>query len=260
MTELRHRPAALRLCRAVRAWALLALAAALATTSQAQDARARRTDLPMVTAQVIEQTNAFRSRYDLAPLANQTRLANSAHAYAEFMASEDQYGHEADGRTPGERLRTAGYEFCVMAENLAYVFSSAGFTTDVLASRLVAGWIRSPAHRNNMLLAAATETGVGLALSQRTQRYYAVQLFAMPRSAATLFEVVNRAGTLIRYELDDEIFELPVMVTRTHTRCTDGTLRLLDSAVADAERRPIRNGARYVATRDAAGQLRLQLE
>jgi uncharacterized protein YkwD len=240
--------------------ALLVAAATLATAVGAQTSRERRPDLIAVAPQVIEQTNTLRSRHGIEPVVSSTPLAEAAQAFAEFMAATDRYGHEADDRKPTDRAQAQGYEPCVVAENLAYTFNSAGFTTEALALRLVEGWTRSPEHRKNMLLAAATDIGIGVAQSPRTQRYYAVQLLGRPRSAATKFEVANRAGIDIRYEIDGEVFNLPVLVTRTHTRCTDGTLRLLTSESADGVALRLRDGARYLATRDPAGQIRLQPE
>jgi hypothetical protein len=56
------------------------------------------------------------------------------------------------------------------------------------------------------------------------------------------------------------VFNLPVQVTRTHTRCTDGTLRLVAPDLVDKEALNPRNGKRYIARRDHAGQVRLRAE
>jgi len=246
--------------RAVRACVLFTVAAALMTTTHAQNSQAPQPDLSMVAPQVIGQTNAFRSSNGLAPVASDPRLAQAAQDFAEFIARTDLYGHEADGRNPEDRVLAAGYEYCIVAENLGYLFDTAGFTTDVLASRLVDSWKRSAMHRKNMLLAAVTEVGIGVAQSTRTQRYYAVQIFGRRRSAATRFEVANRIGTAVNYKIDDEVFNLPARVTRTHTWCTDGTLQLLGTDATDGNALTLRNGARYVVTRDDAGRVRLKIE
>ena len=49
---------------------------------------------------VRERTNAFRKGEGLGPVRVDDRLAKSAQAFADYMASRQVYGHEADGRTP----------------------------------------------------------------------------------------------------------------------------------------------------------------
>jgi uncharacterized protein YkwD len=260
MTALRASIMSLRRQRAFGACVLFTVVATLTTTTDAQNPQPPRPDLSLVAPRVIDQTNALRSSNGLAPVVDEPRLARAAQSFAEFIASTDLYGHTADGRNPGDRALTASYEYCVVAENLGYVFDSAGFTTEILASRLVDGWKKSALHRKNMLLAAATEIGVGVAESARTRRYYAVQLLGRPRNAAMRFEVVNRTGTAVNYKIHDEAFNLAARVTRTHAWCTDGTLRLIGNDATDDDGLTLRNGARYVVTRDASGQARLHIE
>lgn len=233
--------------------------AALATSAGAQSPRGRLPDASIVGPQVIEQTNALRSRHGLTEVEPDANLAEAAQKFAEFMARTERYGHEADARRPADRAAAEGYEHCMVAENIAYVFSSSGFTSEQLASRLVAGWWQSPGHRENMLLAPATHIGFGVAQSEHSKRYYAVQLFARPRSASTRFEVANRTDTPVRYEVDGEAFNLAIKVTRTHTRCSDTTLRMLwpEDTEGATGVRP-RNGERYVVARDRSGRFSFQ--
>jgi uncharacterized protein YkwD len=232
---------------------------ALAPSAGAQSPRERLPDASIVGAQVIEQTNALRSRHGLTAVEPDANLAEAAQKFAEFMARTERYGHEADARRPADRAAAEGFEHCMLAENIGYVFSSSGFTAEQLASRLVAGWWQSPGHRENMLLAPATHIGFGVARSERSTRYYAVQLLARPRSASTRFEVANRTDSPVRYEVDGETFNLAVKVTRTHTRCGDATLRILwpDDSEGTTGVRP-RHGARYVLARDRSGRLSFQ--
>ena len=174
-------------------------------------------------------------------------------------------GHEIDGRAPAERAGAAGYRHCMVAENIAYLFDSVGFTTEQLAARLLQGWEQSAEHRRNMLLAPVMHIGVGVAQNADSGRYYAVQLFGRPSSAAIRFEVVNGADVDLRYELDRETFDLAPRVTRTHTRCIDASLAILAPESGDRlghsrpRRRPLRHRSRpggTVATSDAVGRSR----
>ena len=132
--------------------------------------------------------------------------------------------------------------------------------TDDLADRLVAGWEESPGHRRNMLLPQAVDIGVGLAISARTQRWYAVQMFGRPKSASTRFQIAHRSDAAVRYELDAESFTLPPRVTRTHQGCFGGTVRLRWPDGAASPGFEPRDGARYVVERGPAGQWRVQAQ
>lgn len=211
-----------------------------------------------VAERVFRKTNAFRTANRLEPLRVTRELTDAAQRFAEFMASTDQYGHDADGRTPAERARAHGYDYCVIAENIAFRFSSSGFDADQLAAQLMEGWEQSPRHRHNMLLASVLDLGVGVARSGRAHRYYAVQIFGRPKSAASRFEIVNRTEAPVRYELDAEAFVLPPRVSRTHQGCFRGALKLVPQEGAAGTAVEARDGARYTLQRDAAGQLHLQ--
>lgn len=100
-----------------------------------------------------------------------------------LMAKTDKYGHTADGRQSSERARSHGYDYAVLAENIAYQYSSAGFTPVELARRFTKGWGESPSHRKNILTAEITEIGVAVARSAASGRYYAVELLGRPKIA-----------------------------------------------------------------------------
>ena len=136
-----------------------------------------RADPARVAALVAQRTSHFRATNRLPALQVSGTLAEAAQRFAEYMAGTEQYGHEADGRQPAERALAHGYEYCIVAENIAYQFSSRGFTSEELAERLIDAWEQSPEHRRNMLLPGVVDIGVGVARSDRTQRYYAVQMF-----------------------------------------------------------------------------------
>lgn len=238
----------------------MALACLAAGAGVAQGSTARTVDLRAAVALVVQKTNAFRTANALGPVAPDARLEETAQRFAEYMAASDTYGHEADGRKPAQRAQAQGYGFCLVAENIAYQFSSSGFSTGDLADLLVAGWEDSPGHRRNMLLPQATDIGVGLARSARTQRWYAVQMFGRPKSASTRFQIANRGDAAVRYELDSESFTLPPRATRTHQGCYGGTVKLRWPDGAASPGFEPRDGARYVVERGPAGQWRVQTQ
>jgi len=138
-------------------------------------------DMAQVAGLVVEGTNRFRHDHGLTSVTPERRLASAAREFAAYMAQTDRLDHAADGRQPWGRAKAQGYDYCLVAENIAYQFDSRGFATAQLAHELVAGWERSPGHRKNMLEREAVDTAVAVARSPRTGRYYAVQMFGRPR-------------------------------------------------------------------------------
>ncbi len=124
-------------------------------------------------AQIVELVNARRRRAGLAPLTHSLRLAQAAEQRSIAMAAAGQLGHRVDRRSPSQRVRESGYRFTALAENLAFRARSAG--------EAVEGWIGSPGQRANLLSAAFTQTGVGVACDRWGQPYL-TQLIALPRS------------------------------------------------------------------------------
>jgi hypothetical protein len=177
-----------------------------------------------VEKQLLEATNEFRKKEDRGPLKADPKLEKTARDFAGFMARTDKYGHEADDSEPQQRAKAHGYEYCVIAENIAYQFNSEGFTTRELADKYIEGWIHSPGHRKNMLDPDVTEAGMGVAHSEKSDKYYAVQVFGRPQSAAFEFAVANETDEEIEYTLDGEKRKLPARTTRTHEVCRPVTL------------------------------------
>jgi uncharacterized protein YkwD len=203
------------------------LAACLAFVSAGVPAQAGHgPHLDEVTRLVVDKTNQLRRSKRLGSLAPNPQLAASAREFADHMARTDHYGHDADGREPVQRAQAQGYDYCLVAENIAFEYSSAGFATQELATDFVEGWKHSPGHRRNMLDDAATETGVAVARSARSGRYYAVQMFGRPNSLRRRFSVANHSTQTLSYELGGKSYPLPPRMTRTHEECRAEPLSL----------------------------------
>jgi uncharacterized protein YkwD len=176
-------------------------------------------DLAAASQRIIDRTNAFRQAEGLGAVEPQPQLGNAAQGFADYMARTDQYGHTADGKTPGERAQEHGYEYCLIAENIAYQAGTEGFTTEELAQGFVEGWKGSREHRQNMRNAVATDIGVGVARREGSGNYYAVQMFGRPKSQMLEFQISNRSGAAIEYEVGGQTLPLPPQSTRTHQMC-----------------------------------------
>jgi uncharacterized protein YkwD len=176
---------------------------------------------------IVSQTNLLREEQGLKKVDRNKKLSQTARYFAAFMARTAKYGHTADGNRPSQRASLFEYEYCIVSENIAHVYSSAGFTSDELGKQFYEGWRDSPEHRKNMLNEYVTEIGVAVAYNPEGGRYYGVQMFGRPRSKAQRFQVANRTREQLAYSVvavgeDAEkakIFDLPAMSSRTHLGC-----------------------------------------
>jgi len=126
-----------------------------------------------VLGEVVDRTNAERTRRGLRPLTVDTRLAAAAQAHSADMVQRGFFAHESpDGRQVWDRAVAAGYAYRKVAENIA-----AGQRS---AEEVVRGWMESPGHRANILDGDLTQIGVGRAEGGSYGVYW-TQVFGTPR-------------------------------------------------------------------------------
>lgn len=218
-------------------------------------------DIAKVETAIVELTNAFRADNKLAAVKPEPRLARAARAYAEYLASRNQFSHTADGRQPHQRIEAAGYTYCETAENLALHQDSRGFSSGALALKAVEGWINSPGHRRNLLGTGLTEIGVAVAKAPDADpKYIAVQVFGRPRSLAVEFQIANSTDVGIGYTFSGRTHDLKPHVAATHTACAAGELSFskpggLFSSATELGRYPAANGALYTIRADDKGAI-----
>ena len=218
-------------------------------------------DLAAVTAGIIKRTNEFREKEKQPRVAADPKLMQTAKGFAEYMGSTDRYGHSADGSNPGERATKRGYEFGLISENIAYAFSSEGYETDGLAKQFVDGWEKSPGHRKNMLDPDVTQTGVGVARSEKTGYYFAVQMFGRPKSDSVKFEVENRTTATVSYKVLEQTFEIQPRYTQYHEmgRPSDVTFELKADGKPAPQTFKLEKKSRFILV-DAGGTVKAQKE
>ncbi len=171
---------------------------------------------------IVKQTNEFRESHELEAVQRDEQLMQAAKKFAKFMAESGKYGHRANGMTPAGRAEAAGYDYCVVRENIAYRTNTGEVTADSLIEVFVQGWIDSPPHRENMLADYVTHTGVAVATSDDIT-YYAVQMFGRPKSAAFQLTLTNESGetqtVVFRANDQQDEAELQPRMILKMTRC-----------------------------------------
>lgn len=222
-------------------------------------------DLPKVEQHIVELTNEVRRKRNLSSLKVNAMLAKAARAYAERLARTDQFSHTADGRNPGQRAESAGYKFCAIAENLAMDRSHSGFDTGQLALQAVAGWMNSPPHRANILMAGTTEIGVGVARgSGDVPKFISVELFGRPASASLTFEVANLSSATVSFAFQGKAHDLKPRTTIVQHTCAAGDIQLtkpasLFSSASEIANMPAENGKRYTLKNGANGTIAVNI-
>ena len=127
----------------------------------------------------MDLVNQERLKAGLNPLEWNDQLASAAKSYANEMASNNFFAHNApDGSTPVSRAQKAGYAAygwggLYVGENLAR-----GFNT---AESVNQAWMNSPDHRANLLLPKYREIGIGVAVAPDGTKYWAQEFGSRPK-------------------------------------------------------------------------------
>jgi len=106
-------------------------------------------------SKIFEGVNASRRANGKSTLRYNPTLGQAAMSHACDMVVNDFFSHQdSRGGSVQTRVRQAGYNDCLVAENIAW-----GYPTAV---QIVNGWMNSSGHRSNMLHPRATEMGIGI--------------------------------------------------------------------------------------------------
>ena len=158
-----------RIARCFSAVLVLGMAAAPLTAAPPPP-----TDPPGTPGRIWARVNEVRTLRQLRPLAVSPEMMQIAQQHAEDMARRGYLDHhDLEGRNPLVRARAAGLEgFRLLAENIG--------ESSVRQNRIeaiVAAWLDSPVHRQNLLNPAFNRTGIGVAEGADGRTLF-VQLFA----------------------------------------------------------------------------------
>lgn len=130
--------------------------------------------------ELLFDTNAKRQTAGLPPLTINEELSKAAVSKASDMFSKNYWAHNSpDGRTPWDFIIESGYTYTVAGENLAKNFSD--------STGVVAAWMASPSHRDNLLKPSYRD--IGLAVVNGTlngeETTLVVQMFGAGSSLAS---------------------------------------------------------------------------
>lgn len=143
------------------------------------------TALPSDTILAIEAAihagiNAERVKNNLPILAYNAKLAGIARMHSEDMLRKGYFSHsDEDACNSGCRLTKAGYVWGAVGENIYLIHTSFKLSPEKIAANIVAGWMASPGHRENILSTLFSEEGIGIAEERDT--LYATEDFGHPR-------------------------------------------------------------------------------
>ncbi len=143
------------------------------------------TALPSDTILAIEAAvhtgiNAERVKNNLPVLAYNAKLAGIARAHSEDMLQKGYFSHsDKDACNSGCRLTKGGYAWGAVGENIYLIHTSFKLSPEKIAANIVAGWMASPGHRENILSTLFSEEGIGIAEERDT--LYATEDFGHPR-------------------------------------------------------------------------------
>jgi uncharacterized protein YkwD len=106
--------------------------------------------------------NAYRREKGLKPLSLNAELTLAAKSHSHDLAKWDRISHYgSDGSNPWDRVKRAGYNARVAAENVGTGQSS--------IEEVLKGWKASPGHNKNLLLADADNMGIALVHDATTE-------------------------------------------------------------------------------------------
>ncbi len=130
------------------------------------------TVLPAV---IVDLTNEERETGSLGLLSHSEVLDRAAQMKADDMAKNEYFAHYSpSGVSPWYWFDEASYSFIHAGENLAVHFTDSGDVVDA--------WMKSPAHKANIMNGTFTEIGVGTARGEYKgfPTVFVVQLFGTP--------------------------------------------------------------------------------
>lgn len=123
-----------------------------------------RLSLHKLRSSILCLVNAARERHGVAPLDFNFSLRTSAMRHSVDMVSEGYFAHDGPrGGDIGDRIQRAGYLSRIRAYSLGENIGGGVGRRFGSPAAVYRGWMRSPAHRRNILSPAFRDFGAGVA-------------------------------------------------------------------------------------------------
>jgi uncharacterized protein YkwD len=130
---------------------------------------------------LVELVNKDRAKQKIGPVKVNPVLCRVARVHSENMAKQEKMAHVLDGKRVPQRVAAAGYDYRIVAENLALVEIEGNANAPPSPPADVhKNWMNSKGHRANILNGRFTEVGISMVKSKKGNWYY-TQVFATPR-------------------------------------------------------------------------------
>ncbi|MGE0626652.1 MAG: CAP domain-containing protein [Hyphomicrobiaceae bacterium] len=106
--------------------------------------------------------NVYRKSKGLRPVTLDARLTQAAKAHAKDLAKWDRISHYgSDGSNPWDRVKRAGYNARVVAENVG--------TGQASFKEVLKAWKNSPGHNRNLLMPDVRNIGIAMVIDSKTE-------------------------------------------------------------------------------------------
>lgn len=148
--------------------------------------------------ELLELTNQEREKIGVNPLRLDPDLSSAASMKALDMFERDYWSHTApDGTTPWSFIKQAGYDYVYAGENLARGFSN--------ANDVVAAWMASSDHRENML--SGNFQDVGFAVEEGNLAGEDTILVVEELGGKQIIEASGAPSALSTYDNNPQVLE-----------------------------------------------------
>jgi hypothetical protein len=123
-----------------------------------------------LSSEIVQETNRVRQMYGLTGIVDDPQLRDTASRHSWNMAENAFWGHvDPQGRTPSKRVSEEDASFKgSVAENLWKCEHCEQLSPEEMPRQVVAAWLNSPGHRENLLNSQLTHAGIGISIRNGT--------------------------------------------------------------------------------------------
>lgn len=126
--------------------------------------------------------NAYRALHNLEPVSLNNNLNRASQLHSDDQAAMDEASHySSDGTVLGDRALASGYQYSLVAENVA--------SGQLSWERVFVAWQESPGHNVNLLNPDVTEVGIALTYDANTgYKTFWTMMLGAPAPSGVIYE------------------------------------------------------------------------